>query len=166
MHSAKETARKDTLINTHIIIIKRNLGHMRKRNRVLWKVNGINKAVLWQRPLCSAHTVLRDLLSSGGPALPANPLCWDSGAPAHTLLLLGLLLSRSPDRPCPPLSHWVPDCPQLWGGERPAWALCGWITYACHVSQEDKCGAGRLSQERASHGNNQKTQEWSTQTHM
>lgn len=35
MHSAKETARKDTLINKHTVIIKRNLGHMKKRNRVL-----------------------------------------------------------------------------------------------------------------------------------
>lgn len=37
MDSAEETARKDTLINTHIIIINRNLGHMRKRNRVLYE---------------------------------------------------------------------------------------------------------------------------------
>lgn len=35
IRSAKDTARRDTLINTHIIIIDRNLGHMRKRNRVL-----------------------------------------------------------------------------------------------------------------------------------
>lgn len=35
--SAKEAARKDTLINTCIISISRNLGHMRKRNTVLYE---------------------------------------------------------------------------------------------------------------------------------
>lgn len=37
VHSAKETARKDALINTHIIVINRNVGHMRKRNTVLYE---------------------------------------------------------------------------------------------------------------------------------
>lgn len=37
VRSAKETARKDTLINRHIIIINRNLRHMRKRNIVLYE---------------------------------------------------------------------------------------------------------------------------------
>jgi len=37
VRSAKETARKDTLINTHIIIINRNLGHRRKRDAVLYE---------------------------------------------------------------------------------------------------------------------------------
>lgn len=44
--------------------------------------------------MCSAHSLPGDLLWSGGLALPAHPLCWDSGAPAHTLLLLALLSGR------------------------------------------------------------------------
>lgn len=62
MHSAKETARKDALLNTHITIINRNLGHMRKRSRVLCeKLQRINKAVLWQRPLCAQHALFEGI---------------------------------------------------------------------------------------------------------
>lgn len=97
-----------------------------------------------------------------------DPLYWDYGAPAQTLILL--LLSRSlAVLPFPLFPIWCQtacSCGED-GDYRPVWALFSWIIYGYCVSQEYKCGAGLLSQDRrTSHINIQKTQDWSIQIQM
>lgn len=145
MHPAKRTARKDTLINTHIIIINRNLGHVRKRNRVLWKL-------LEQIKLCCGreHCVCSALFSRDLLSLGLSSSCSHLAPP-------GTAAEQTPGFSFSP--HFPFGARLLWGAGRLQTCLGSlWLNNLCPLCQEDKCGAGWLSQERTPQSNIQKTQ--------